>query len=47
MLLDILALRYMYDANMATRAGGTAYSWAPSSYVYETIWEAGGNDTFD
>lgn len=45
MINDIRAIQYLYGANMATNAGDTVYSWAPGQAIYETIWDAGGNDT--
>jgi serralysin len=41
---DILALQYLYGANMSTRAGDDVYT-VESGYVQRTIWDAGGNDT--
>ncbi|MFS2071434.1 M10 family metallopeptidase C-terminal domain-containing protein [Pseudomonas sp. CT11-2] len=47
MLLDILAIQSLYGANTQWQAGNTVYSWAPTQSVFETIWDAGGNDTID
>lgn len=47
MLYDIAAAQYIYGANMTTRAGNTAYQWAPGEQIFETIWDAGGIDTID
>ena len=47
MLYDIAALQYLYGANMTTRRGDTVYSWDTDTSKIETIWDAGGNDTFD
>ena len=47
MLDDVLALQYLYGANMAANAGNTTYSWDPTKPVYETIWDGGGIDTID
>ncbi|EJM59999.1 Ca2+-binding protein, RTX toxin, partial [Pseudomonas sp. GM50] len=47
MLLDILAIQKIYGANMLWQTGNNVYSWAPDQSVFETIWDAGGNDTID
>jgi serralysin len=47
MLLDILAIQKLYGANMLWQTGNNVYSWAPDQSVFETIWDAGGNDTID
>lgn len=46
---DIAALQQMYGANMTTRADDTAYTFNPfaGSQRIQTIWDAGGTDTFD
>ncbi len=44
MLYDMLALQYLYGANMSTRTGNDVYS-VESGYFPMTIWDAGGNDT--
>ena len=46
MLLDVLALQYIYGANMATNAGNNVYT-LPMNNLYATIWDAGGNDVVD
>jgi Ca2+-binding RTX toxin-like protein len=47
MLLDILAIQKLYGANMLWQTGDNVYRWAPDQSVFETIWDAGGNDTID
>jgi serralysin len=57
MIFDMLALQNIYGANMTTRTGDTVYGFnsnAGSLYRFTknkpavfTIWDAGGNDTFD
>lgn len=47
MLYDIAALQSLYGANMTTRAGDTTYVWEHDETFIETIWDAGGIDTFD
>ena len=41
---DILALQYLYGANLSTRTGDDTYA-VEMGYVQRTIWDAGGNDT--
>ncbi|UZE84138.1 M10 family metallopeptidase [Pseudomonas viciae] len=47
MLLDIAAIQSLYGANTQWQTGNTTYSWAAGQSVFETIWDAGGNDTID
>jgi serralysin len=47
MLLDILAIQSLYGANSNWMTGNNVYSWVPTQSVFETIWDAGGNDTID
>ncbi len=47
MLYDILAIQYLYGANMRTRTGDDTYTFSNSSAELQAIWDAGGNDTFD
>ncbi|RON46497.1 M10 family metallopeptidase [Pseudomonas frederiksbergensis] len=47
MLLDIFTIQKLYGANMLWQTGNNVYSWAPDQSVFETIWDAGGNDTID
>jgi len=44
MVLDVLALQYLYGANMATNAGDTVHDVRAVGY-YSTIWDASGLDT--
>ncbi|HKP25060.1 MAG TPA: M10 family metallopeptidase, partial [Dongiaceae bacterium] len=46
MLLDILAIQYIYGANMTTRAGDDVYKFSTSEQL-RAIWDAGGIDTID
>ncbi|WP_024929104.1 type I secretion C-terminal target domain-containing protein [Methylophilus sp. OH31] len=45
MLYDILALQYLYGANNSYNADDTVYEFSSSQRYYQTIWDAGGNDT--
>ncbi|TNB83422.1 calcium-binding protein, partial [Pseudomonas sp. Fig-3] len=47
MLLDIAAIQSLYGANTQWQTGNNMYSWASGQSVFETIWDAGGNDTID
>uniref|UniRef100_UPI0039061933 matrixin family metalloprotease n=1 Tax=Pseudomonas sp. KCJK9016 TaxID=3344556 RepID=UPI0039061933 len=47
MVLDILAIQSLYGANMLWQTGDTVYKWDANQSVFETIWDAGGNDTID
>ncbi|MHC8288668.1 M10 family metallopeptidase C-terminal domain-containing protein [Pseudomonas sp. XS1P51] len=47
MLLDILAIQKLYGANMLWQTGDNVYRWAADQSVFQTIWDAGGNDTID
>ncbi len=66
MVLDIIALQYLYGANYSTNSGATVYRWTPGSggmtvngaaenaatapsgnTVFRTIWDGGGEDTYD
>ncbi|MDU9027737.1 matrixin family metalloprotease [Pseudomonas mediterranea] len=47
MLLDIAAIQRLYGANTQWQTGNNTYSWATDQSVFETIWDAGGNDTID
>lgn len=52
---DIAALQFIYGVNWAHNApdpdknddGNTTYKFVPGQQFYETIWDAGGNDTID
>lgn len=45
MVYDIAALQKLYGANMAHETGDTVYTLNPTKAY--TVWDAGGNDTFD
>lgn len=47
MLLDILAIQYIYGANMTTRTGDDTYTFSNTQEELRAIWDAGGNDTLD
>ena len=47
MVLDILAIQALYGANTHWQTGDNVYSWRAYQPVFETIWDAGGNDTID
>ena len=44
MILDVLALQYIYGKNIATNAGDTTFPLTHTNY-YQTFWDASGNDT--
>jgi Ca2+-binding RTX toxin-like protein len=45
MLMDILAIQYLYGANMTYHTDNDVYVFNGTTKYYETIWDAGGNDT--
>ena len=45
-LYDIATIQYLYGANTSTRSGNDTYTFSTSLQV-KTIWDGGGNDTFD
>jgi len=47
MPLDILAIQSLYGANNLWQTGDNVYKWAADQSIFETIWDAGGNDTID
>ncbi len=47
MLVDILAIQFMYGANTSHNNGNTTYSWGVGEAILETIWDAGGTDTIN
>lgn len=47
MVYDILAIQYLYGANTHYHTGNDTYTFSPNNPFYETIWDAGGNDTID
>lgn len=42
---DILAIQYLYGANMEHATGDDLYTFDPETPFIRTIWDAGGNDT--
>jgi serralysin len=46
MILDVLALQYLYGPNMQSNLGDSTHTLTRSGY-YLTLWDAGGNDTMD
>jgi hypothetical protein len=44
MILDVLALQYLYGKNLATNAGDSTLQLTHSNF-YSTYWDASGNDT--
>lgn len=47
MWFDIQALQYLYGANDDFSAGDDVYYILPEEWNYKSIWDSGGNDTFD
>ncbi|MCR5880906.1 M10 family metallopeptidase [Phenylobacterium sp. J367] len=47
MLLDVMAIQIKYDWDSGTAAGDSTYRWSQSAAIMETIFDAGGIDTFD
>ncbi|MEO7727488.1 MAG: M10 family metallopeptidase C-terminal domain-containing protein, partial [Burkholderiales bacterium] len=45
MLLDIAAIQNIYGANTSYHAGNDVYVFNQGQTYYQTIWDAGGNDT--
>jgi Ca2+-binding RTX toxin-like protein len=46
-LLDVLTIQAIYGADPSTRAGDTTYSFDPATASIQTIYDAGGTDTWD
>jgi len=46
MLLDIQAIQYLYGANNNYNTGNNTYAFNDTTTYYQTIWDAGGIDTF-
>lgn len=46
MILDILALQYLYGPNPRTNAGNSTHTLVQNNQ-YQTIWDAGGTDTIN
>jgi serralysin len=47
MVLDMLAAQYVYGPNASFHAGNDTYRFLPGQTYFETIWDAGGENTFD
>ena len=47
MLYDILAIQYIYGANMTWHDGNDVYQFGTDKEYLECIWDAGGHDTID
>ncbi|WP_322980099.1 M10 family metallopeptidase [Pseudomonas sp. C11] len=47
MLFDIAAIQYLYGSNDSWQTGDNVYRWDANAQIFETIWDAGGNDTID
>jgi serralysin len=47
MLNDILAIQWLYGANVHAQDGDNVYAWDVDKPVYETIWDTGGVDLID
>lgn len=46
MVYDVLAIQKLYGANTTYKTGADTYAFDPSAPSFETIWDAGGTDTF-
>ncbi len=46
MLYDIAAIQYLYGANTTYNTGNDTYTFAQGQNYFQTIWDAGGTDTF-
>jgi serralysin len=46
MMYDILAIQYLYGANLSYHTGNDTYAFAKAAPL-QCIWDAGGGDTFD
>ena len=47
MVLDILAIQYMYGANYSYNAGDNTYTFDTGRAFLKTIWDGGGTDTLN
>lgn len=47
MINDIAAMQFLYGPNMTYKTTDDIYSWDNGQKIFETIWDAGGNDTID
>lgn len=46
MILDIAAVQHLYGANQSHRSGNDNYVFREGETYHQTIWDAGGKDTF-
>ncbi len=46
MLLDILAIQHLYGRNTTYNATNTTYTFNGTANYHQTVWDAGGTDTF-
>jgi Bacterial Ig-like domain/Peptidase M10 serralysin C terminal len=44
-IYDVAAMQHLYGANMTANSGDTSYIYTDQAQVFDTIWDAGGNDT--
>lgn len=47
MVMDIAAVQALYGADPDTRAGDDTYRWNDGALIFQSIYDAGGVDTFD
>lgn len=47
MILDVIALQYLYGPNLATNSGDSIYRTFDTGTYYRTIFDASGHDTID
>ncbi len=46
MVFDIAAIQYLYGTNLRYHVGNDAYEFNDANIYHQTIWDAGGTDTF-
>jgi Ca2+-binding RTX toxin-like protein len=47
MVIDILAIQYLYGPNLTFETGDNDYVFLETGLYFETIWDAGGEDTIE